>query len=123
MKNISIHITIIFVFSYYTFAQKVEIPQIGKNIKTTQKEFDTLIESKSNLIKSIKSYYVEENSNQKFEGYTMTYDATHITFIDKYDIAPNNSIVITSRYGEVKQLSNSQIETNKNLVKPITMFD
>ena len=123
MKNIFIQIIIICVFSFNTFAQKEKPSRIGKNMKTTPKEFDTLIDAKSNLNRAIKSYHVEENINLRFGGYTMTYEVSHLSLIDTYDLGPNNTRVITPRYGEAKQLSNNQIETNKIKLKPTIMLN
>jgi len=123
MKNIFIHIAIIFVLSFNTFAQKEKMSKIGKNIKATPKESDTLIDAKSNLNRAIKSYHVEENINLRFGGYTMTYEVSHLSLIDTYDLGPNNTRVITPRYGEVKQLPTNQIKTNKTLLKPTIMLN
>ncbi|SHH06457.1 hypothetical protein SAMN05443549_11425 [Flavobacterium fluvii] len=123
MKNIFIQIIIIYVLSFNTFAQKEKMSRIGKNMKTNQKESDTLIDAKSNLNRAIKSYHVEENINLRFGGYTMTYEVSHLSLIDTYDLGPNNTRVITPRYGELKQLSNNPIEPNKILLKPTTLYN
>lgn len=123
MKNIFIHIIIIGLFSFQAFAQKAKMSRIGKNVKATQKESDTVIEAKSNLGRIIKSYHVEENINQKFGGYTITYEVSHLSLIDTYDLGPNNTRIITPRYGEVKQISNNKMETNKILLEPTALFD
>lgn len=123
MKNIFIHLTIIYVFSFHTVAQKAEISQIGKNLKDTKKEYGSLIEQNSSLVRVIKSYYVVENINQKFGGYTHTYEVSDIRLIDTYDLGPNNTRVITPRYEKVKQISSNPIKTTINLLKPIKMLD
>lgn len=124
MKNRFISIVVIcVVFSINTLAQKTKLPEIGKNMKTTPKESDTLIVPKSNRIKTIKSYYVEENINQKFGGYTMTYEVAHLELIDTYDLGPNNTRVITPRYEEIEQIPNNPIEIYKSLLKPTQMMN
>lgn len=123
MKNTVIQIIILGIFSLHTLAQKAKMSRMGKNTKATQQEPDTIFEANSNLIRTIKSYYVEENINQKFGGYTMTYEVSHLSLIDTYDLGPNNTRIITPRYGEPKKNPNDQTEPNKNLLKPTTPFN
>jgi tetratricopeptide (TPR) repeat protein len=53
----------------------------------------------------------------KFGGYMMTYEVTDMSLIHIYDLGPNNTRVITPRYGDVKQLSTSQMKSTKSFLK------
>jgi tetratricopeptide (TPR) repeat protein len=103
-------------FTFNSFAQKEKTSSIGEKMKTTQKQPDTVSEVKSSRLKAIKSYYVEENINMKFGGYTTTYEVLELRLINTYDLGPNNTRIIIPRYREINKLNFNQIEANKNLI-------
>lgn len=128
MKNIVIYITILSIFSFNSFAQEANTSRIEKEKEATQKVADSTIDPKSPNTKTIKSYRVEENINQRFGGYTLTYEVIDSKLIDTYDLGPNNTRVITPSYKESKQIIDPQIETlkpngvsaSKNEIQPTT---
>jgi tetratricopeptide (TPR) repeat protein len=103
-------------FTFNSFAQKEITSPIVKKNEVAQKEPDTVIEVKPSLKRIIKSYYVEENINMKFGGYATTYEVSQFSLINSCYLGPNNTRIITPRYGEVNQLEFNQIEDNKNLI-------
>lgn len=120
MKNIFIYIIMISIFSFHSFAQKTKVSPIDDKIGTSQKNPDSLIEVKSTSSVTIKSYRVEENINMKFGGSTMTYEVTDLNLINKYDLGPNNTRVITPRYKEVDQpVQENKKITTINEIEPI----
>lgn len=105
-------------FSFGCFAQKAKPSKIDEKPKAVQKVPDTLIDDeKPASAIAIKSYYVEENINQKFGGHTLTYEVPTLNLINKYDLGPNNTRVITPKYTDVKP-PNSPAEANKSFLKP-----
>lgn len=119
MKNILIYIGIISIFSFNSFAQNAKMSRIDKQSGTTQKDPDTLIEGKPNSSITVKSYHVEENINMKFGGSTLTYEVTDLKLINKYDLGPNNTRVITPHYKEIEQPISIPMENSKIFKKEV----
>jgi len=124
MKNIFIYLAILVsLISFHSFSQKASASQINKKLEVAQKESDTLIDVSPTHIRTIISYQVKENINQKFGGYTTSYKVSDLNLINFYDLGPNNSRSITPHYGEVKQIPIRQIKLNKNLLKSTKLSD
>lgn len=109
MKNSFIYLAVLVsLISYYSFSQR---------------ETDTIIDISPTSIRTIISYYVEENIYQKFGGHTTTYKVSNLNLIDIYDLGPNNKRIITPIYGETKQTPIKQIILNKKLLKSTKLSD
>ena len=124
MKNMFIYLAILVsLISVHTFSQKVSTSQISTKSEVDQKESDTLIDASLIHVRTIISYHVTENINQKFGGYITSYTVSDLNLICFYELGPNNSRIITPHYGEVKQIHIRQIKLNKNLLKSTNLSD
>jgi tetratricopeptide (TPR) repeat protein len=124
MKNIFICLAILVsLISFHSFSQKTRTSQINNKSEVDQKESDTLINVSPTHIRTIISYQVKENINQKFGGYTTSYKVSDLNLINLYDLGPNNTRIITPYYGELKQIPIRQIKLNKNLLKATKLSD
>lgn len=124
MKNNFIYLAILVsLFSFYSYAQNASTFKINKKLEVAQKESDTFITINPTHIKTIKSYHVKENINQKFGGYTTSYEVSDLNLICFYDLGPNNSRIITPHYGVVRQIPLKKIKLNKNLLKSTNLSD
>jgi tetratricopeptide (TPR) repeat protein len=109
MKNkILSYIIIIGIFSFDSFAQKEKISSVDKKTKSTQK---------SQVVRKIKSYQVEENIKMNFGGYTTTYNVSDSSLINTNDLGPNNTRVVTPKFVEAKRLMEPHKETMKDVLK------
>lgn len=122
MKKILLFIVLAFLFSISSFSQKGKTNQI-KKIEATNKDVDTIVDVSPINIRTITSYHVEENINQKFGGYTITYRVSNIELIYFYDLGPNNTRIITPYYGETKQIPIKNIKLNKILLNSTKLSD
>jgi len=124
MKALFIYLAIIVsLISSLTYSQKTKNSLNNKKKETTQKVSDTLIEIGLMNIRAINSYFVEEKINQKFGGYTTTYEVSKVSMIYTYDLGPNNTRIITPTYGEEKQIPIKNLKLNKNFLKPTNLSD
>lgn len=102
MKNyIIIYITIISVFLYNVYAQKIEVSPVNIKVQETQTVPKTIQKTTSS---DVKIYHVEENINNKFGGRTTTYDVLDPNHINTTDLGPNNTRVVTPRTAKEEKL-------------------
>ena len=102
MKNyIFIYITIVSVFLNSVSAQKAKIAPA--NIKMQESKTGTKTIRKTTSA-DIKIYHVEENINNKFGGRTTTYEVLDSNNINKTDLGPNNTRVITPRLAKEEKI-------------------
>ena len=100
MKHLLIYLAIfVSLTSSFNYSQKTKNFGINKTTEGNQKVSDTLIAIGAITIRTINSFLVEENINQKFGGYTTTYEVSKESLIYTYDLGPNNSRKITPYYG------------------------
>lgn len=95
MRNAFLFIAIVSFFSFSSFAQeegRISVNSKKENLKSTPENSSTNEET------VIVSYQVVEKVN----GSVTTYNVSHISLIDTYDLGKNNSRVITPKYGKVK---------------------
>jgi tetratricopeptide (TPR) repeat protein len=123
MKTILLFIMLAFLFSISSFSQKGKTTQIKKKLEVPYKDLDTIVDVSPINIRTITSYHVEENINQKFGGYTITYTVSDINLIYFYDLGPNNTRIITPFYGETKQIPIRHIKLNKILLYSTKLSD
>jgi hypothetical protein len=73
----------------------------------------------------VKSYYVEEKVNMRFGGYTTTYKVSKLSMINKYDLGPNNTRVVTPIYVNVyvtpEYLKKLKLDSINSISKPIVI--
>jgi hypothetical protein len=95
MKNyIFIYITILSVFLNSVSAQKAKIAPANIKVQESKTVPKTIRKTTS---ADIKIFHVEENINNKFGGRTTTYDVLDSNNINRTDLGPNNTRVITPR--------------------------
>jgi tetratricopeptide (TPR) repeat protein len=102
MKNyIFIYITIISVFLNSVSAQKAKIAPANIKMQESKTVPKTIRKTTS---ADVKIYHVEENINNKFGGHTTTYDVLDSNLINKTDLGPNNTRVITPRVAKEEKI-------------------
>ncbi len=125
MKNYTpIFITIISVFSFNCFAQKMKVSLDDKKMVSMQITPHTLSEMMPTPVRIVKSYHVEEKINMNFGSYITTYDVQDLSQVRTNDLGPNNSRVVTLRYGiatkvednKSKILANMKVDNNSAVV-------
>lgn len=85
----------VFIFNCYS--------QKNKSIPTNKTE-------QKIIAKDITEYHVEENINMKFGGYTTTYVVTDSSLVNKYDLGPNNTRVVTQQNKKKIQVVDVPVE-------------
>lgn len=96
MKNyVYFFIVIINVFSFGCFAQR------GESISTNPKKENTSL-APANLANNEEYVIVSYHVVEKVRGNITTYDVSNLSLVDKNDLGPNNTRVITPKYGKVK---------------------
>jgi tetratricopeptide (TPR) repeat protein len=111
---ISIYTIILCVFSLNCYAQKNKVKLGNKKIENLQ--ITTNIRPKM-VLKTVKSYHVEENINMKFGGYTITYNVSDSSLVNTNDLGPNNTRVVTEHLTREVQLTDSSTETITDTLK------
>jgi len=102
MKNYaSLYITTLSFFLYSVYAQNTTVSNANNKVQETQTVPKT--ESKTNST-DVKTYHVEENINNKFGGHTTTYDVLDPNHINKTDLGPNNTRVVTPRLAKEEKI-------------------
>jgi tetratricopeptide (TPR) repeat protein len=121
MKNyLPILITIASAFSFNGFAQVIKFSPDDKRMVSTQMMHHTLPEVMPTAERVIKSYHVEEKINMNFGSYITTYDVPELSQVRTNDLGPNNSRVVTLRYGIATKLKDSKSKIlAKNLNYPL----
>lgn len=95
MKNyIFIYITILSVFLNSISAQKAKIAPANIKMQESKTVPKTILKTTST---DIKIYHVEENINNKFGGRTTTYDVLDSNNINRTNLGPNNTRIISPR--------------------------
>jgi hypothetical protein len=115
-NNLLFYLIIISVFSFDSFAQKDRSHLIDKKLKTEGK-----LDIEPSSTRTVKSYHVEEHIKMNFGGYTTTYDVSDSTLVDKNDLGPNNTRVVTKQFLEAKQLIDSHKDTVTDSSKPSSL--
>jgi tetratricopeptide (TPR) repeat protein len=124
MKHLLLYLAmIVSLISLLSYSQNTKNSRIHKKSETAQKVSDTLIEIGAINIRTINSYFVEEKINQKFGGYSTTYEVSKANMIYTYDLGPNNTRIITPVYGEEKQIHIKNLKLNKNFLKPTNLAE
>lgn len=99
MKNfIPILATIACVFSMDCFAQRLENGPANMDIDNAQLLSDNM--KNGDLV--VVAYHVEEKVNMNFGSHTTTYEVSDIELVGKNDLGPNNSRVVTPKFGKAK---------------------
>jgi tetratricopeptide (TPR) repeat protein len=121
MKNyLPILITIVSVFSFNGFAQAIKFSLDDKRMVSTQIMHHTLSEVMPTTESVVKSYHVEEKINMNFGSYVTTYDVPELSQVRTNDLGPNNSRVVTLRYGIATKLKDNKSKIlTKNLNYPL----
>jgi tetratricopeptide (TPR) repeat protein len=102
MKNyIFIYIIIVSVFLNSVSAQKAKIAPANIKMQESKTVPKTIRKTTS---ADVKIYHVEENINNKFGGHTTTYDVLDSNLINKTDLGPNNTRVITPRVAKEEKI-------------------
>ena len=124
MKHLLIYLAIfVSLTSSFNYSQKTKNFGINKTTEGNQKVSDTLIAIGAITIRTINSFHVEENINQKFGGYTTTYKVSKESLIYTYDLGPNNSRKITPYYGVEKHIPIHTIKLNKSFLKSTNLAE
>lgn len=100
-----------FVFNCYS--------QKNKNIVASEKMDSSNKAGQKIIAKDVKEYHVEENINMKFGGYTTTYVVTDSSLVNKYDLGPNNTRVVTQQYK--KKIQVVDVPNEKTIEMPKTV--
>lgn len=96
---IQIVITLLSLIYINMYSQSTTLATIDSAIKNyNQKVTTSEIPVKTRIVKS---YYVEEKVNMRFGGYTTTYKVSKLSMVNKYDLGPNNTRVVTPIYVNV----------------------
>lgn len=121
MKNyLPILITIVSVFSFNGFAQSIKFSLDDKRMVSTQIIYPALSEVALTAESVIKSYHVEEKINMNFGSYVTTYDVPELSQVRTNDLGPNNSRVVTLRYGIATKIKDNKSKIlAKNLNYPV----
>jgi len=89
-------------------AQNKKVSQHDKKIKSAQIKVHSLSKKTATPAKNEEHYHVEENINTKFGGYTTTYEVVDPKNVNKNDLGPNNTRVVTPLSVKIK---NTEIKT------------
>jgi tetratricopeptide (TPR) repeat protein len=121
MKNyLPFLITIVNVFSFNGFAQASKFSLDDKRMVSRQIMLHTLSEVTPTTESVVKSYYVEEKINMNFGSSITTYDVPELSQVRTNDLGPNNSRVVTLRYGIATKLKDNKSKIlAKNLNYPM----
>lgn len=99
MKNpILVLATIACVFSMDCFAQHTENGPANTDIDNAQLLSGTM--KNGDLV--VVAYHVEEKVNMTFGSHTTTYEVSDIELVGKNDLGPNNSRIVTPKFGKAK---------------------
>lgn len=121
MKHkIQIFIILFYLLTPSIYSQKNILAALGQTNMGTNPEIDTA-ETPIKL-RIIKSYHVVENVNAAFGGHKTTYTVSQLSMVNKYDLGPNNTRIVTPIYVEIYVTSQylKKLETdsiNSNLKK------
>lgn len=101
------------VFILNCFAQNDKVSTADKIMDTTQ----TLLNKTSS---HVKLYHVEEKINMKFGGFTTIYNVSDSSLVNKNELGPNNTRVVTPYFKKKSQGTNKPtiIEKSKPIEKP-----
>ena len=97
MKNYTLFVLVSF-FSFTSFAQNSS--KVSTNKKTEKPLAIPNKDSKEQV--AVESYDVKEKTNMKFGGRTTTYSVSSIDLVDKNELGPDNTRVVTPKYVKVK---------------------
>lgn len=86
-------------FSFSCLAQGSSHVTVNTKIENAQL-ISNSIEANNDL--AVVSYHVEERINMNFGGTVTTYDVPNLNMVNTYNLGPNNTRVITPRYGKAK---------------------
>ena len=103
-NNILLFITIVSVFSFNCLAQNKKESLSAKKIQSAKIKIQPVSKTKTTSAKTEKKLHVEENINVKFGGYTTTYEVSDPKHVNKTDLGPKNTRVVTPRSVKVKSL-------------------
>jgi tetratricopeptide (TPR) repeat protein len=116
MKNyIIIYITILSVFLFSVSAQKAKNSPVNTN-KTGPKTIQKTTSA------DIQIYHVEENINNKFGGRTTTYEVLDSNNINRTDLGPNNTRIISPRLAK-EQKTEKEIIIEKTPIPEIVPLE
>jgi tetratricopeptide (TPR) repeat protein len=112
-NNILLYVAAASIFSFASTAQQRKSYLVDKTKKNIQKTY-----KKSQYLKTVKSYHVEENINMNFGGYTTSYDVSDASLISTTDLGPNNTRIITTIFVQIEQHKEPYKETITNSLQP-----
>jgi hypothetical protein len=121
MKHkIQIFIILFYLLTPSIYSQKNMLATLGQTNMGTNPEINTA--ETPIKIRIIKSYHVVENVNAVFGGHKTTYTVSQLSMVNKYDLGPNNTRIVTPIYVEIYVTSQylKKLETdsiNSNLKK------
>ena len=99
MKNYTLHfIVLASAFSFSCMAQGNQYVQVSPKIVNAQ--FNNNMASNNDL--AVVSYHVEERINMNLGGSITTYDVPSLSMVNTNNLGPNNTRIITPRYGKTK---------------------
>ncbi len=96
MKNYTL-LFIACMLSFSSFAQKRNTVPTNKKTEKTPTKSDTI----SNKGLAVVGYHVDEKINMKFGGGQTTYTVSSIDLVDKNELGPDNTRVVTPKYVKV----------------------
>ncbi len=96
MKNYTL-LFIACMLSFSSFAQKRNTVPTNKKTEKTSTKSDTI----SNKGLAVVGYHVDEKINMKFGGGQTTYTVSSIDLVDKNELGPDNTRVVTPKYVKV----------------------
>ena len=123
MKNYAL-IFIACILPFSSFAQKRNTVPTNKKTEKTPTKSDTI----SNKGLALVGYHVDEKINMKFGGGQTTYTVTSIDLVDKNELGPDNTRVVTPKYVKVStkeevpvinKLPASAIVNPATVIKPV----
>lgn len=121
MKNYALlFLVVVIIVPFNCFAQRSDRVPVTAKFENTQ-----LTVSNNELV--VVSYHVEERINMAFGGSITTYDVPQLSLVSTIDLGPNNTRVVTPRYGKAKitAVKNEQLKASLFIIttalKPITV--
>ena len=118
MENILIYITIISVFLFNIYSQKVKLTTAVKKMEGIQIKSNKQTTVITNPARAVKSYQVVEKINMKFGAKTTTNDVSNQSLINKNNLRTNNTRLVIPRIEKREQLLDYQIKNNVDTLKP-----
>lgn len=97
-KYALLFLTLVNVFSFSCFAQRNQRVPVNARKENTQ----LAIAGNPNNALAVVSYHVEERINMNFGSRITTYNVTDLSLISTNDLGPNNTRIITPKYGKAK---------------------